>query len=229
MADTPTCFDSLQVCAMRIALLGSNGVPLAGATNGYGTDALINVDISLDIEAAEEKTKKNGCGSTKQHYIGDDKIKGAKLGMALCELDLQLAAMMCGGDMITRLSDDLVFGWQWPKLADAAPYGVCLEVWTKAWDGNSQAILDIDVAYWHWVFPKVKMQLADHKLEDDFLEFALKGSGLENPEMSHAGPFQDWPSDIVALGGITSAGGLWLENDLPTSDCDFIVVPAQVS
>jgi hypothetical protein len=231
MSGDPTCFGSLQVCALRVAVLASNGIPEPGADNGYVSDALITVGLGIELSTGDDLEKKNGCGAVCQTYKGPDVIKRATLSMALCELDVQLGQMLVGGALFLD-GDDVPVGWEFPHITDAAPNGVCLELWTKAWDSGSQATptaLGNEAAYWHWVFPKFTGQLDNMTMEANFLDFAIKGNGEENPNMSHRGPFQDWPDAVADAGGITAVGGLFLDADLPSADCAFIVVPAQAS
>lgn len=226
----PTCFGSLQVCAMRVALLDTNGEPLVGVENGYVSGALVTVDVGLELSEGDDLEKKNGCGEVCQSYKDVDRIKRANLGLALCELDVQVASLLIGGDLFEQNGD--VMGWQVPAIADTVPDGVCFEVWTKAWDGGSiatPASFGGNAVYWHWVFPKATFTLDDMTMEADFLEFALTGNGFENGSMWAAGPFNDWPTGIVAGGGVTNTVGIFLDDTLPTASCGFIEVPAQAS
>lgn len=228
----PTCFGSLQVCALRVAALDSNGEPLVGSDNGYVTNSLINVDVGIDLSTGVDLEKKNGCGSVCQTYKGPDIIKRANLKAALCELDLQLASLIIGGDLITTHPGLVSFGWQFPHIADAAPNGVCFEVWTKAWDGGQQATpssLSNAAGYWHWVFPRATFQLSDMTMDENFLEFAVEGFGEENASMWWKGPFNDWPAAVQAEGGVTAVGAIFLDDTLPEGDCDFIAIPNQAS
>lgn len=227
----PTCYGSLQVCALRVALLADNGLPLAGADNGYVSDALIKVDVGIEIAKGADLEKRTGCDTVCQTYKGPDKIKRANLKFALCELDIQLGQMLVGGDLIST-DGAVTIGWEFPHIDDAAPDGVCLELWTKAWDGASQATpaaLSNAAAWWHWVFPRYTGQVDNMTMQNDFLEFAVTGNGEENPLMSHLGPFQDWPDEVADHGGITAVGGIFLDANLPSAACDFITVPAQAS
>lgn len=226
----PTCYGSLQVCALRVAELETNGEPAEGLENGYVSEALINVDVGLELSKDTDLEKQNGCGSICQSFFEQGKIKRATAGMALCELDILLASVVVGGSLFERSSTP--FGWQAPFIADSVSNGVCLELWTKAWDGSAQATpasLSNAAAYWHWVFPRYRGTLDKMKMEADFLEFALTGNGQENPNMWTDGPFNDWPTEISDGGGITAVVGLFLDDTLPTQTCGFIEVPAQAS
>lgn len=100
----PTCYGSLQVCAMRAALLGTNGQPIPGAANGYVSEALITVNVGIELEDGADVVKKNGCGRNCQNYQGPPQFKRANLGLALCELDIQLGQLLVGGDLVPHAS-----------------------------------------------------------------------------------------------------------------------------
>lgn len=227
----PTCYGSLQVCALRVAVLGSNGAPTPGPSNGYVSEALITFDVGVEQSKDIDLEKENGCGAICQTYFKNGTIKRATLGAALCELDLQLASMLVGGSLYAT-DTDIPVGWQLPFVNEAASNGVCLELWTRAWDSSEQATpaaLSNQAAWWHWVFPRARFTLDNMKLEADFLEFAVKGNGQENSNMSHLGPFQDWPSYVADGGGVTAVGAIFLDDTIPTAECGFIEVPAQAS
>src|SRR5215831_1560079 len=183
MAD-PTCFGSLQVCATRVAALAANGEPDPGADNGYVSDALIQADVTITLDSDVDLSKKNGCGALCQSFFEQGAIKRADVTATFCELDLQLGSLLVGGELRrTSGGGGVPFGWQVPTAAEAQQSGVCLEFWTKAWDGNQQAapaVLSSAAGYWHWVFPLAKFQLDKMTLQNDFLEFALKGFSTEN-------------------------------------------------
>lgn len=228
----PTCFGSLQVCALRVAVLGTNGAPTPGLENGYVSESLIKVDVGIEQSSDIDLEKENGCGAVCQSFFQNGTIKRATLSMALCELDIQLGSMIVGGSLFATSPGDVPIGWQLPFANDAAPNGVCLELWTKAWDGAEQATpssLSNAAAYWHWVFPRARFTLDSMTMEADFLEFALVGNGQENSNMSHMGPFQDWPTEVSSAGGITAVGGIFLDDTIPDATCAFIEVPAQAS
>lgn len=227
----PTCFGSLQVCALRVAVLGSNGAPTPGAENGYVSDALIKVDLGIEKSKDIDLETESGCGAVCQTYFKEGSIKRATLGMSLCELDIQLGQMLVGGALYST-DTDVPIGWELPRVNDAAGNGVCLELWTKAWDTSEQATpaaLSNAAAYWHWVFPRARFGLDKMTMDSSFLDFALTGNSGENSNMSHRGPFQDWPDAVADAGGVKAVGAVFLDTDLPDATCAFIEVPAQAS
>lgn len=228
----PSRFGSLQAVRIRAAKLDANGSPLAGASNGVVVDGVIQVKMAPEIEAGAEFTTKNGQGGICQTYKDYDRIKRVGVEMTLCNLDAPLISILCGGSAILDLggpgSGDVI-GYELPNYDDAPNYGACLEVWTKAWDGSVQATPPFaggtTIAYWHFVLPKVKCQVTDLTAENEFMKVPLKGFGDDNPRVTSNGPWDDWPADIIARGGITNALGWFLDTTLPdVSTDDFSAV-----
>lgn len=219
------CYGSIQACLLRWANVTAGGAPQPGASNGYRTDSLIQISVSTELEAGVDVTKKNGCGSICQSFKEADKIKRVSLSTSLCNLDSELIQLMVGGD--TFRSAGTTLGYQLPTVDDDAPNGGCLEVWTKAWDGDSQATLTGLAAYWHFVFPRAKFAPGDFSTQnDDFLEFPLDGFSDPNPLITANGPYNDWPTFIAGPGGITSSMGWFLDSTLPASACGYVTVPS---
>lgn len=228
----PTCYGSLQVCRTRASLLAPNGEPLPGADNGYVTASLITMDLSTENADDVDLSKLNGCGDVCQSYFKQGAIKRATLSGAFCELDIQLGNLLLGGALARK--GLAPFGYSAPLSSDPAPDGVCLELWTKAWDGTEQATpasLGNAAANWHWVFPKAKFSLDTLTMENDFLEFAITGFSTENSSMTSHGPFNDWDDDWATAGGGQACFNLFLEDeaDMPDATCEFIEVPALAS
>jgi hypothetical protein len=229
----PHCYGSLQVCALRVAKLDAAGSPESGANNGYVSDAIIQAQIQVEVEEGDEFTLKNGCGAICQTYKDCDRVKRVTLDMDLCQLDSELLSLLTSGSNIIDISSGDSIGYQLPEAQTECSNGVSLELWTKAWDGSYQATAPVyggtAETWWHWVMPSVKFQLGQLSLQNDVLTVPVKGFGNDNPRITANGPFDDWPSDIVALGGITSSAGWFLDDTLPTASCGFINVPSAAS
>lgn len=227
---SPHCYGSLQVCATRIAALEANGQADPGASNGYISSDLIQADISLEIEEGDEFIVKSGCGNICQTFRDCDRIKRATIAIELCVLDSEMISLMVqNGTLFTDAGTGDAIGFELPAFDVDCPNGVSVEFWSKAWDGTAQAtppFLGGSVAYYHWVFPKVRWQLGDLTLENEILRIPLNGIAEENPNISIDGPFNDWNVDVAAAGGITNVGGWFLDDTLPTAECGFVTVPA---
>lgn len=229
------CFGSLQVCAYRITQLNSNGTAWAGANHGLANNTLIDATVEVDLEAGADLTMKNGCGSICQTFKDCDRIKGVNITLNLCALDSKMIQMMVGGwafiDSTGAGAQDVI-GYELPASDEACTAGVALELWTKAWSGSSQAapaFASGSPVYFHWVFPKTTWSIGSLNMEDDFMTVPLIGYGVANARMSANGPYDDWPVDIAAGGGINNAGGWFFDTTIPTASCELITVSSAAS
>jgi len=226
------CYGSLQVCRLRVAALTETGAPDSGATNGYISDALIMATLDLQVDEGTEHLQKNGCGDICSRFIDCDKVKGVNVALELCQLDSELIGLLTGAQVFTDVASGDAIGIELPDLADDCPNGVCLELWTLAWDGSSQATppsLSGSIAYWHFVIPKYRPQPSAFTLEDGILAFPLKGPGESNPNITVNGPFDDWDTDVVDQGGIRNSLGWFLDANLPATTCGYVNVPSAAS
>lgn len=227
---TSTCYASLQLCALRVSLLTTGGAPDTGANNGYVTDAMINLGVAVELTEGDEFEQKNGCGAICAAFKAPDRIKRLNLSTELCQLDMELIAMFDGSDVFS--SGGNVIGMQYPAIDSNLERVLCVEAWSKAWDGAQQAVpafTSPDAAYFHWVFPRTQWVQGDKTLENGLLTVPLTGQGFENDNITANGPFDDWPAPIVAAGGITRVGGVFLDDTLPTAACGSIPVPSLAS
>lgn len=235
-SDEPHCFGSLQACMTRVAKLTSSGGPDDGSTNGYRTDALIELTVDPEIEEGVNLRVRNACGSICQTFRDCDKLVGLTFAMQLCHLDAELLAMLTGGSVIRDLSGagvGNVIGFELPSSEDACPNGVSLEEWSKAWDNSAVATPAFaggsTAVYFHWVFPKTQWQIGQLKFENDFMRVNVTGFALENPQITANGPFDDWPADVAAYGGITNLGGWFFDTTLPSAACGSVAVSSLAS
>lgn len=232
----PACFGSLQTVAVRVATLTVAGGPNTGALHGYVTDAVIDTKIDVEIEEGDEFVLKNAQGAICQTYKDCDRFKRVTIEMNLCQLDAELIQLLCGGSVMRDLAGTGLgnaIGYEVPHVTDACQNGVCLELWTKAWDTSVQATPPYAggnvAAYFHFVFPRAKFSLGSLNLENDFMTIPVKGFGDENPQITSNGPFDDWPADVSARGGVTGAMGFFLDTTKPTPACGAITVSSAAS
>ena len=226
---TSTCYASVELAALRIATLTSTGAPSTGAGKGYVTNAAIQLGVTIEVETGTEFTQKNGLGGICATLKQPDTVKGVTLALELCQLDSQLIAIMTGGQQITNSTNTI--GMQLPAIG-ATPPVICVEAWTKAWNGGAQAVdayTSPNASYYHFVFPFVQWVQGQFTMEEGFMVIPLSGTGRENLLVTSNGPYDDWPSPIVNLGGIRRIGGWWVDDDLPTAACAAIAVTSAAS
>lgn len=220
-----TCYTSLQLCALRVAQLSASGRPTVPGTNkGYVTDAAIKLQVSIQLRAGKDLEQQNGCGAVCAAFKQPDRIKRVDLAMDLCQFDAQLVAMLCAGGVIS--SGGNAIGYQFPPTTGSVdPLPLCIEAWSKAWQGNQQAVPTFTTpaaAYIHWVFPFTLWTHGQFTIEDALMVVPVQGQGQENRNITVNGPFDDWPAAVATAGGITQVGGWFLDPNLPSVACNYI-------
>lgn len=229
------CVGSLQVCRIRVAQLTSGGLPDAGLDTGYISDAIVQANLTVELEAGDDFVLKNGCGALCQTFKDADRLKRINIDMEFCQLDSELVGLLVGADTFYDNVEEVTIGAALPSSTDTPPNGVAMELWTKAWDSNQQANASLiggsstDVLYFRWFFPSVRFQMGALTLQNDILRIPVTGYAQENSEMPADGPYQDFPTPVVSAGGITTAGGWFLDDTLPAAQCGYIEVPAIAS
>lgn len=224
-----TCITSLDLCAIRVSKLTEGGAPIAGASNGYVSDAPVTLGVTVEVESGEVKTQKNGCGQLMFTLREEDQISGLSLALEVCQLDAYLAEIMAECELFT--SGGNAIGFQLPAVG-ASVDPICFEGWTKAWEVDHQYVApftDPLATYIHWVFPYNRWVPDAFTLEHELLVLPLNGVGRENPSITANGPFDDWPAPVVARGGVTRLGGWFFDSTLPTADCDYVAVTSAAS
>lgn len=223
-------FGSINLCGMRITRLTSGGAPVPGAGNGYISTAPIKLDNTINTEKGDSATLKNGCGQICQTYTNPDTIDSITLGLDLCQNDPEILEMMTGGLLIPG-SGGHPRGVKAPRVG-ASPNPVCLEVWTQSWDGSVQATSPLVAAptFMHYVFPSVKWTLGNTSIAAGILTIPLTGTGAENPHITANGPYDDWPTDVAAVGGIDTLYGWFYDAGPPPVGSDgYISVTSAAS
>lgn len=218
---------TLQCVRLRVAKLTAAGAPNVGASNGYVSDSIVDLTVGVELTTGDDFEKKKGDGTLCGAFKDCDRIKRLNLSATFCELDAALLEFLTGADPFT--SGGQTVGFQYPSISAACPNGVCLEVWTKAWDGSQQAVPSITsplAAYHHWVFPRVKMVLGDIKFENAFADIPMTGTSEENSQITANGPFNDWPGFVGAAGGVTRVGGSFYDSNIPAASSAKIAVPS---
>lgn len=128
------CASSIQVCALRVARLAADGTTPAGATNLYVTDKLAELAIAPVYTTGDEIDVKGGCGQVIVAYKDPDRLKRLDLTLTMEMVDPELTELITGSSLITVAGQSM--GYALPAVGAAAPNGVSLEAWSKAWIGG---------------------------------------------------------------------------------------------
>lgn len=225
------CPEVLDLCAMRVTRLNSStGSPVPGTGNAVISAAPIKLEVKLNLDTGDDLEHKNGCGTIIASFKDRDRLKNVELAMDLTQLDATLFELMTGSQTFSSGGNPI--GFQSVAVGVDGPAPVCLEAWSKAWDGGSPAIPTLtspNAAYIHWVFPKTTWHMSDFTVEHGFVTVGVAGKGEENSRITANGPFDDWPVGVAGPGGITRCFGWFFDATLPTAVCGYTTVPGAAS
>lgn len=185
------CRPQVQACAIRVARLDTNGVPLPGANNLIVSDALVSLGVTAVYTDGDEIEEKNACGSVAVNYKGPDSFKRLDISIQLVTPDPYLSEMLSTGSALIANAADIK-GYAAPSIGTVQGNGVSIEVWTNRVDSGA---LDADYPYAHWAYPKVQnLRIGDHTHQNGALLPQFVGQAVENPNWFD-GPLNDWPAD----------------------------------
>lgn len=194
MADD--CLPQVQACAIRVAVLDTNGVPLPGDGNLYVSDALTTLTINPEVKEGSEIEEENACGNVCVSYQGDPSLKWATIELELCTADPYLEALL-GSGTVLDLGPDTPAGFAFPKIGPMRSNGVSIELWAKRINNGD---VDPDYPYAHWAFPKItQLRPGSREFGNSAQKPSFTGRALENVNWFD-GPANDFdgPSDRVA-------------------------------
>lgn len=219
------CLASVDICMLRVAGLSSTGAPQSGA-HGYITDELETAKLGTTSDTINEQIRRNGCGRITTRIPQQVSVKGSSFSVDLTKWERHLIRLLCGG---TVLTSTVSVGYKAPALDDGPANPVCIELWSKAWDGSGQAVTALSTpnASWHcWVLPFVQCSLSEFTLANGDTIFTVTGEGSENPNITINGPWNDWPGFASSQGGFNTAFGEYDSIVLPTAACGLTTVPS---
>jgi len=186
----PACGGSVQCCAIRVALLELDGVPLPGASNLYIADAVAKVEFQAQVVKGVDMESISACGFPAILYKDMDRFKRYDVTLNLQYLDPELENLLLGTELFNQ--GGLNIGGGSPYVAAYAGYfpGVSLELWSKHIVNGDQ---DPVYPYIQWVCPRVKFSLATPvTFENNPMVRMFSGFTSSNPNWYH-GPEDDWP------------------------------------
>lgn len=204
------CRPQVHACAIRVARLEADGVPLPGASNLYVSDALVTMTFTPVYTDGTEIEDKNACDVVGVYYRGNDTFKRGDVSLQIITPDPFLSEMLSGGDVLAGgAAPD---GYAAPPLGAVTGDGISIELWSKRiLDGD----VDPNYPYAHWAYPKIKnLRLAPHTHAAASLQPTFTGQAYQN-ENWYDGPVGDWPaaSDRVYQ---------WLPDaTIPTASCGY--------
>lgn len=212
MADDD-CFPQLNICAMRIATLEADGVPLPGAGMLLTVDSMVEVAITPSVTTGDETKEKNGCGVVKVNYQAPDSLDRYDVKITVLDRNPFVGAALGRGVVLTSGGAN---GYGAPLLGPTSEDAVSIEFWAKRVDDGALAAVN---PYAWWVLPKITNLREDAITKNASADKPVfLGRAFENLNWFD-GPLNDWPvaSDRAWQWFPTSA--------LPTIGCDPTAIP----
>lgn len=209
--DSPRCVGSVFAKRLRVTRLHTGGTLDPGTQNKIVSSGVVSIGSTPNVQTGDELSQRNGGGDICVSVTEPDVITRYDLTTALCQLDAPLLEMTTGGRVL--FSGGEVVGFAVPTFASSKPI-VCVEAWTQAQEGATQAVEDGASLWVHWVWPRVEWTIGATTLERGVLNVNLTGKAVENPSMGH-GPEASWPE------AITEAQAWFLDDELPDAVCGY--------
>jgi hypothetical protein len=204
----------VQACAVRVALLDSDGSPSGGASASYITDALVKCTVTPVYEDGAQVTEQNACGNTYLDYRSDDTLTRGDIELDFLTPDPKLHAILISqGSVLTGAWGE---GWAYPPIGTLSGQ-LSLELWAKR---INNGILDPSFPYARWAIPLCKnMRLGAREFSNTPQHSLINGQCYEN-ENWFDGPANDWPSSSDRI-------AQWIPvTSLPTIDGTYDSVTA---
>ena len=211
------CATPLQICAVKVTKLASNGAPDPGDSSVYVSDKFVTFNRQIQREDGQRIQLTSGCGVPIVDFRDCDRTTGVTLTAGLGVFDFQLLSLLTESTLIVE-TDEAV-GLALPPIDAACPNGVGIEAWVKAVAGGAQIVHPVtsELAWFRFVWPKVTWAYdGDLSFQADAANpTGLRGVVSENSQWG-SGPDGDLPlfdgPELVYLDDQTN---------FPTVECDF--------
>lgn len=181
------CLPQIQACAIRVAVLDSNGVPSPGANKLYTSDALTTLTLTPNYTDGETIEERNACGGLCVSYRSLDTLNWFDVELTICSHDPYLVEMLGQGDVLTSGG---VRGYAFPPIGTIGEQGVSVELWAKRIDGGD---LHAEWPYAWYTLPKLRNLRHGPRTFGNASQLpSFTGQAVENPNWFD-GPLNDWP------------------------------------
>lgn len=227
MVAVSPCLTSVRCVRVRITELDpATRAPVLGAGHGYVASSQVLLTVETENEPGETFEARDGSGLICDSAKTADTFKSVGLTLQVCNLDPYIERFLLGSALIVDGTDTI--GAQAPPANLGVGAAVCLEVWSRAWSGSSQAVTPTtapSVAFHHWVFPYAHGFAPESTTIDSGIHlFSYSGIGEESSEVTTTGPYDDWPAAVTTSGGISRAYAHFLDAAIPSATCATITV-----
>lgn len=212
------CASTVEICAVRVTRLASDGSVHPAADNSYVVQDVIQLQYTPNVREGEEREMIGGCGGCViASKTDEDTLRRFDLELQAGRLEPGLVEMMAGGTVVEATEGAIGFLLGEKRACGVAQERVAFEAWSKRWTEDDEQ--DPDLPWWHWIWPSVAWVPGQNTLQADFGAFTLTGKSRVNSSWG-TGPYGDQPGNVGAahLGVFASAA------DLPTATCEYQTV-----
>jgi hypothetical protein len=182
---------SIQGNMLRITPLNEDG-SIDTSRPVHWTKGFISASFTPEFEDGEETTIKAADGSVCVSWKTDDSLKRLTFNLSLCTPDPETAKLLAGGQLLVgsvsgapaQNTSKEVVGYS--SFAVGAKVGnpVAIEIWSTANVGGKPG----SPAYWHWVFPYVKVRYTgDREISTGVLSNEFTGQAVGNAVLAGQG------------------------------------------
>lgn len=206
----PVCLAALNVCAIRITRLFSDGEPDFGA-DAFSVHVPVSIAVTQNTYEVPAVQQADGCGELCIDVPSIVTPSGVGLVVTLCPTDYELFAMLGGGTVMT--SGGEVIGYTDPPNG-TIPGPVCVEAWQQTRDGDNIGTIAGVQQFIHHVWPMVTFSKGDRTFENAATLQVWNGTGTVNNQIGISGPYGDWPAP-----GVLGSAGEFYDDVLPEQFC----------
>ena len=182
------CLPQINVCALRVCSLNTNGTTLIGSATSYATDAAVSIGLTPVYVDGQTTSELNGCGSNFINYTADPTLTRWDLELDVWSTDPNfLDIVLPGGAVLTGGSGEK--GFAYPGIGTVTGQ-ISLEFWQKRINDN---VLDATFPYAHHAMPFLKnIKLGKRDVSNNGVSHTIiTAEGYENDNWFN-GPGDDW-------------------------------------
>lgn len=228
------CFIQRSACAIRVARLGSDCFPVAGAGNGAIASAIATMTATPDVTEGTRFNPSDACGRTVFSASNPNVTNRYNVDLEIITTDYELIEIMTSASLILGAADagpsnawaGLAIGIARPGPTTTASYGVGLDIWVKNGSGDGPCgPASTNPPYVRHTFPRLLLELGDRTFEDNVANVKFTGTAESNNAWD-MGPWGDFPG---AEGIGSSPWAEHFDTSVPEAECGAIEVPEYAS
>ncbi len=214
----PVCASPVELCAVRITRLNSDGTAADGPDNSYVVTDPIQLQYTPNVREGDEHELLGGCdGCVIATKTDRDTIRRYDLELQSGRFEPGLLEMMLGATLIDTTDGPLGIMYGEKEECGTASTRVAIETWSKRWTVDDE--WDPDWPWQRFIWPSVAWVPAQATQQADFTPETLTGKTRRNSAWGF-GPYFDQPFNL----GANLIGVFADDAALPTATCDYSTI-----